>query len=102
MVEANCYDLTQYKCDVSEFSPTLTSEIKYYSEESSKCLRYDRQIFDTSVQKQIDEYATAADFEKGGQYNRQEVRCWKQIKNSQPAESTSVKEALKAAYEICK
>jgi len=107
-VTTNCDDLSQYKCEVREFSPSMTSDIRkgveHCPEESSECLRYDHHIFDTSEQKQIDEYASAEDFERGGQYNRQEVRCWNPIKKSRaPAsDSSSLKDALKAAYDICK
>ena len=83
-VIGNCEDLTQYKCEVREFSPTLATEIKksaeFCPEDGTACLRYDHYIFDTSEQKQTDEYASAEDFEKDGQYNHQEARCWNQYK----------------------
>ncbi len=104
--EASCEDLSQYKCDVREFSPSLASEVRkgieYCTEEGQDCIRYDHQIFDTSDIREIDEHASAVDFEKGGQYNRQEVRCWNPQKRSPASEGASIKDALKAAYEICK
>jgi hypothetical protein len=108
IIEGNCEDISQYKCDVREFSPSLSTEVKknveYCPDESATCLRFDHYIFDTSEQKKIDEHASVEDFEKGGQYNRQEVKCWNQVKKtrSPASDSSSLKDALKAAYEICK
>ncbi len=107
-IEPDCADLSQFQCEIREFSPTLASDTKknleYCLDGSAHCVRYDHLIFDTSDQKQIDDLASADAFQKGGEYNRQEVRCWHQFKKSKsPAsDSSNLKDALKAAYEICK
>lgn len=105
IVELKCNDIPAYQCDVREFSPEIATEKELKLEHcvGSGCLHYDRYSFSTSSMKRKDSFSTEEDFERGGQYNYQEVLCWSSSFGSQKVtgEGEEIDDALDRAIAAC-
>jgi hypothetical protein len=105
LIRVKCDDLTQFKCDVRDFSPNVITDEEYDLEycEDGECVKYDVYTFDTSDMREKDQHAKDEDFQKGGQYNYQEVTCWNQFKKKKKivGQGDDVAEALNRAIASC-
>ncbi len=105
-VKIKCDEIAQYKCNIREFSPDISNgeaKEQQYCTKDDQCLNYDLYSFDTSSMRETDQFAVAKDFEKGGQYNYQEVQCFHISGRSKglAGDGADIDEALEQAIGNC-
>ena len=93
-----------YRCERRIFTPDAVSSA-YISEQclGSFCVAVETRVFATSEARTVE---NAADFQPGGDYNREEVNCSHELRAEGLAifsgAGSSVEEALKQAWLACK
>lgn len=101
----NCADFNQYSCERRIFSPSvaeMTHSLKECVYGGSFCVDVEVRQFNTSAARAS---ALAEDFQPGGDYNREEIRCshkyvYRGLRVFQ-GDGESLEEALAQALRLC-